>query len=94
MGNASYPSYLFEELLARGTDEVVPTRFLQCESNDRLQCIKLDEMVEKIAVVEPEQYSKEAESSWCDNRVNTAQIGGQSQKVRRNDTYPTGDVCP
>lgn len=66
-----HPSYLFEELLTRGTDEIVPTRLLQRKRDDRLQSIKFDEMVEKIAVIEPEQNSKETESSWCSNGVNT-----------------------
>lgn len=93
--DGAYPSYLFEELLTGGTDKVVSTRLLQGEGNDRLERIKFDEMVEQIAVVEPEQYSKETESSWCNNDVNTRKHhGAQPRRVRMDDTYPTGDVCP
>ena len=58
-----YLSHELEKLLARGTEQIISARFLQCQIDYGFQGVKFDEMSEKIAVIEPECYPKEAESS-------------------------------
>ena len=65
------PSNLLEDLLTGGADEIVSKRLLQRKRDHRLESINLDEVSKEIAVVEPEQHSKETESSCGKSGVNT-----------------------
>lgn len=55
--------HVIEELLTGRTDEVVPSRFFDGETNDRLENIELHEVVEEITIVDPEANSEEPKCS-------------------------------
>lgn len=68
--------HVIEELLTGRTDEVVPSRFFDGETNDRLENIELHEVVEEITIVDPEANSEEPKCSQAEMLVSGGKEGG------------------
>lgn len=70
-----YPSDVFEELLTRRTEQVVPSRFPYCQVKDRLDHVVFHQVVDEITVVELKANSEETESGYEPSSVDIVRRG-------------------